>query len=62
MFKNKIAIIIPYFGKWPEWIELYFYSCSKNECIDWYFFTDCEGIKTQYPNVHFEKMFFSDYC
>jgi len=62
MFKNKIATIIPYFGKWPEWIELYFYSCSKNECIDWYFFTDCEGIKTQYPNVHFENMFFSDYC
>lgn len=20
----KIAQIIPYFGKWPEWIELYF--------------------------------------
>lgn len=50
---NKIAILIPYFGKWLEWINLYFYSCSWNNDIDWYFFTDCKV-----PQLHCENLFF----
>ena len=38
---NKIAMIMPYFGKWPKWINLFFYSCGKNEFIDFYIFSDC---------------------
>lgn len=39
---TKVAQIIPYFGKWPEWINLYLYSCSRNQMIDFYIYTDCE--------------------
>lgn len=58
---NKIAIIIPYFGIWPEWIDLYFYSCSKNPEIDWHFFTDCE-IREFGDNLFFHSMTFVQYC
>ena len=33
----KIAMIVPYFGKWPEWMDLYLYSCSKNPQVDFLF-------------------------
>lgn len=58
----KIAILIPYFGKWPEWIELYFFSCRKNESIDWFFFTDCEIPKVYGNNIHFYSITFDEYC
>jgi hypothetical protein len=60
--KNKIAILIPYFGKWPEWIDIFFYSCSRNNEIDWIFLTDCEFGGITYSNVFFNKITFSDYC
>jgi hypothetical protein len=58
---NRIAIIIPYFGKWPEWIDLYLYSCSMNPEIDWHLFTDCEP-KQQSSNIIFHPTTFDDYC
>jgi len=62
MKNNRIAIIIPYFGRWPEWIELYFHSCERNNFIDWYFFTDC-AIPTNYgSNLHFVNTTFDAYC
>lgn len=47
----KIAMIVPYFGKWPEWMDLYLYSCSKNPQVDFLFFTDCLVPATVYPNT-----------
>lgn len=59
---NAIVILIPYFGKFPVWFDLYLLSCSKQENIDFVFFTDCE-IPTQiYPNTFFERMSFASYC
>lgn len=55
----KIAIIIPYFGKFPEWIDLFLYSCSLNNkitnniVIDWLIFTDCEQPQIVYANTIF---------
>ena len=57
----KIAIIIPYFGKWPEWIDLFFYSCIQNTEIDWFFFTDC-NISLNIKNLIFKQMTFDEYC
>lgn len=37
---NQIAFIIPYFGKWPEWMDLYLYSCSRQKNIDFIFYTN----------------------
>lgn len=59
--KYKIAQIIPYFGKWPEWIELYMYSCGRNRMIDFIFYTDCPLPKHQYVNTIFRQCSFDDY-
>lgn len=40
--KNKICMIIPYFGKFPDWIDLFIQSCRENPEIDFLFFTDDE--------------------
>lgn len=40
MIVNKIAIIMIYFGKVPDYFQLYLNSCKKNSEIDWIFFTD----------------------
>jgi hypothetical protein len=62
MNKQRIAVIMPYFGKWPEWIDLYMYSCGNNSFIDWYFFTDCDKLNNAYPNVFIQTISFTDYC
>ena len=59
---NSIAIIIPYFGSWPAWIDLYFKSCSFNSFIDWHFFTDCVLPSENADNIYFHPSTFSDYC
>lgn len=60
--QNKVAIVIPYFGLWPEWIDLYFYSCSRNPNIDFIFYTDCNKPKEVYENTKFIHINLSDYC
>ena len=57
----KIAIIIPYFGKWPEWIDLFFYSCEQNRTIDFYFFTDCEIKQRIGENLKLIPISFNNY-
>lgn len=60
----KYVIIQPYFGKFPEWIDLFFYSCGKNLNVDFVFFTDCELTKEHqsYTNIRFVKTTYDDYC
>ena len=50
---GKISIIIPYFGKWPEWADYFFLSCSLNPSIGWMFFTDCPIPHFKAENLHF---------
>lgn len=38
----KKLIIIPYFGKFSNYFDLYLYSISRNEDIDFLFFTDAD--------------------
>ena len=64
----KIAIIIPYFGKLPDWIDLFLYSCScnaqisKNITCDWFIFTDNRIPNIVYPNIHCVNIEFRQYC
>lgn len=58
----KIALIIPYFGKFPVWFDLYLYSCSKNPQVDFLFFTDCELPERIYNNTIFHEIDFESYC
>lgn len=55
---NKIAIICPYFGKFPSSIDLTFKSMNRNSFIDWYIFTDIKGYKDKYNNIFFIDMSF----
>jgi hypothetical protein len=59
---SKIAIIIPYFGKWPEWINLFLYSCGQNWSVDFIIFTDCDVTLYKPVNVHFYSVSFEEYC
>lgn len=59
---NKIALIIPYFGEFPEWMPLYLYSCSRQRNIDFLYFTDCKLPKKIYDNTIFIRTTFAEYC
>jgi hypothetical protein len=56
---KKIAFIIPYFGKFNNYFQLFLNSCAYNEDIaDWLIFTD-DRIVYNYPhNVH---IFYTDF-
>lgn len=59
---KQVALIIPYFGKWPEWMDLYLFSCSKQHDIDFIFYTDCVIPERIYKNTIFYQISFEDYC
>jgi hypothetical protein len=59
---NTIALIIPYFGKFPEWAPLYFETIRRNSSIDFLFYTDCDFSSYQHiSNCIFHKIRFEDY-
>lgn len=39
--KNKIVLILPYFGKLPNTFDFFLQSCKNNPNIDWLIFSDC---------------------
>lgn len=52
MSKYKIVLIVPYFGEFPNFFQLWLNSCKYNETVDWIIFTDNKK-KYNYPNnVH----------
>jgi len=60
--KHNIAILIPYFGKWPEWILLYLHSCAENKEIDFIFITDCSKPDIEAANIHYICLTYDEYC
>jgi hypothetical protein len=48
---KSLLIIIPYFGKWPEWFPIYLESCRQNPTINWLFHTDCYFDSSDIPNI-----------
>ena len=56
----RVAVILPYFGKFPNYFTLYLYSCSFNPKIDFLIFTDIL-YEDQYPdNVKFITLSFKE--
>ena len=39
---KRVALIIPYFGKFKSYMELFLNSCRENPTIDWLLFTDIQ--------------------
>ena len=56
---NKIVLIIPYFGKLPNYFELFLYSFSKNDKVDFIIFSD-QKINSNYKNVKINYMSFDE--
>ena len=50
---NKIAFVVPYFGKWPVWFPAFLQSVRYNPDIDWLFFTDCPEPPRHPKNTRF---------
>lgn len=56
----KCALIIPYFGRLPEYFQLFLNSCAANRHFTWYIFTD-DTRKFDYPdNVKTEYTSFEE--
>lgn len=60
--KYSIAFIIPWFGPFPKWMQVYLTSCKYNKSIDFYIFTDAPVPKSYPKNVTFIQTSFKDYC
>jgi len=58
---SKIAFLIPYFGNWPEWMDLFLDSIERNATIDFHFITDCDTSVSSAKNVIFHTSTFEDY-
>lgn len=59
---SKICIVIPYFGKWPFWLNFFLASCRENPTVNWLIYTDC-GIPESVPNnVKLVEMTYRKYC
>lgn len=56
---NKIAIIVAYFGKFPNYFPLWLKSCGKNPTIDFIIVTDQE-LDVSYDNIIVKNMKLSD--
>lgn len=57
----RIAILIQYFGPWPEWTDFFIESCRANRTIDWIVFGDSPPPENRAPNVRFVATTFADY-
>ncbi len=53
----RFALILVYFGRFPEWIDLCFASCVRQSSVDWIVFTDAEvpSYARKYKNVRFQQ-------
>lgn len=57
---KKCCFVIPYFGNFPNYFQLFLNSCKKNPNYDWLFFTD-NKVDYSYPdNVKKIYMSFND--
>lgn len=57
----RIAIIIPYFGKLPNYFPLFLESCRRNPTVNWLFFTDTQEPYEWPENVQVISMSFSEF-
>lgn len=57
----RLALVAPWFGPWPVWINLYLESCRWNPEITWLIPTDQDPPACQPPNVTFLSMTLAEF-
>jgi hypothetical protein len=50
------ALVVPYFGRWPPWVDLTLLTMARNPLLAWHLFTDCGPTRVRPPNVTFHAM------
>lgn len=50
---KRICIIIPYFGRWPAYLDLFLHGCRRNKALTILFFTDLNPPASVPDNVKF---------
>lgn len=58
--KNSICLIIPYFGKFPNYFDYFLISCVNNPTINWLIITD-NGLESPSENIKVINMTFDDF-
>jgi hypothetical protein len=61
MERPWLIMLMPYFGRWPEWINLFMVTCGANKNIHWRFITDCGPPEHRPANTEFHQISFDDY-
>jgi len=56
-----LMLLVPYFGRWPEWIDLFVETCKWNPGVHWRFYTDCGEPENKADNVDYIHLSFDDY-
>ena len=56
-----LIMLIPYFGRWPAWINLFIESCKWNPGVRWRIYTDCGEPENRAQNVEYAHLSFEDY-
>jgi hypothetical protein len=59
--KEWLIMLMPYFGRWPEWMNLFIESCKWNPDVRWRFYTDCGEPENNAANVDYVHLSFEDY-
>jgi hypothetical protein len=59
--REWLIMLMPYFGHWPEWMNLFIESCKWNPDVRWRFFTDCGEPENKAANVDYVHLRFEDY-
>jgi hypothetical protein len=57
---NRILLLMPYFGRWPEWFFIFLETCKHNPSVEWLFLTDCGEVRPAPSNVRFVRMPFAE--
>ena len=58
---QKLAVIIPWFGPWPPWIEFFVESCRWNRTIRWFLLSDQAPPANRAHNLTHDRIGFAEY-
>lgn len=57
---RKCAFVLPYYGRFPQYFQLFLNSCEANPDFDWLVFTDDHTVYHYPDNVHVHYETFAD--
>jgi hypothetical protein len=60
--KSDIAILVVYFGKWPDWTPYFLQSCSVNQSVHFIIISDSIPLGDKYTNIEYHKQTIPGLC